>query len=113
MRTNLDGSNPQELATLNYTGDLVLDPEGGKLYVSSLADEKIVRLNRDGTGLEDFIIGLESPSRPSTPSSGRSIGPTAANSGSNGPTSTAKGARRWSNSRNKAPLEILRSTQQA
>ncbi|HUY33668.1 MAG TPA: hypothetical protein VMV69_13035 [Pirellulales bacterium] len=61
MRANLDGSNPQELATLNFTGDLVLDAEGGKLYVSSLGDEKIVRLNRDGTALEDFIIGLESP----------------------------------------------------
>jgi len=61
MRANLDGSNPQELATINFTGDLVLDSEAGKLYVSSLGDEKIVRLNRDGTGLEDFIIGLESP----------------------------------------------------
>jgi sugar lactone lactonase YvrE len=62
MRANLDGSNPQELATLNFTGDLVLDPaEGGKVYVSSLGDDKIVRLNRDGTGLEDFIIGLDSP----------------------------------------------------
>ena len=61
MQANLDGSNPQELATINFTGDLVLDSEEGKLYVSSLGDEKIVRLNRDGTGLEDFIIGIESP----------------------------------------------------
>jgi sugar lactone lactonase YvrE len=61
MRANLDGSSPQELATINFTGDLILDSEAGKLYVSSLGDEKIVRLNRDGTGLEDFIIGLESP----------------------------------------------------
>ncbi len=62
MRANLDGQGAQELATLNFTGDLVLDPsEGGKLYVSSLGDEKIVRLNRDGTGLEDFIIGLDRP----------------------------------------------------
>ena len=62
MRANLDGSGPQELATLNFTGDLVLDPtEGGKIYVSSIGDGKVVRLNRDGTGLEDFVVGIPRP----------------------------------------------------
>ena len=56
---NLDGSSPQKLATFDIIGGVVFDPEGGKLYVSNLGDDKIVRLNRDGTGLEDFIIGLD------------------------------------------------------
>jgi sugar lactone lactonase YvrE len=61
-RMNLDGSGVEDLAVgLNWTGDLVVDPERGKLYVSSLADNKILVANLDGTEPKDFIAGLSSP----------------------------------------------------
>lgn len=61
-RMNLDGSGVEDLAAgLNWTGDLVVDPERGKLYISSLADNKILVANLDGTELKDFISGLRAP----------------------------------------------------
>lgn len=61
-RMNLDGSAVEDLATgLNWTGDVVVDSERGKLYVSSLADNKVLVANLDGTELKDFIAGLSSP----------------------------------------------------
>jgi sugar lactone lactonase YvrE len=62
FRANLDGTEVTELAAgLNYTGDLVFDPQAKKLYVSSLLGRKILALNTDGTDMKDFVTGLINP----------------------------------------------------
>lgn len=60
----LDGSLPTLLADdLNWVGDVVFDPVDKHLYVSSLGDAKIVRMNADGSERKDFLAGLPPPSR--------------------------------------------------
>jgi hypothetical protein len=60
----LDGSLPTLLANdLNWTGDVVFDPVDKKVYVSSLGDAKIIRMNADGSERQDFLAGLPPPSR--------------------------------------------------
>jgi hypothetical protein len=64
LSANLDGTEVTELATgLNYTGDVVFDPQAKKLYVSSLVGRKILQLNTDGTQMKDFVTGLIDPRR--------------------------------------------------
>lgn len=63
-QSKLDGSVPVRLADgLNWTGDVVFDPVDKKVYVSSLGDGKIIRMNADGSGRHDFLAGLPPPSR--------------------------------------------------
>ena len=60
----LDGSLPSLLADdLNWVGDVVFDPVDKKVYVSSLGDAKIIRMNADGSERQDFLVGLPPPSR--------------------------------------------------
>lgn len=59
---NLDGSVVQTLVhDLNHTGDLVLDADAGKLYVSVMGDRKITVVNTDGKEAKDLLTGLQSP----------------------------------------------------
>jgi sugar lactone lactonase YvrE len=61
-RANLDGTQATELASgLNYTGDVVFDPQAKKLYVSSLFEHKILQIAPDGTDRRDFATGLINP----------------------------------------------------
>lgn len=60
----LDGSGATLLAGgFNWTGDVVFDPVDKHLYVSSLGDAKIMRLNADGSDKKDFVVGIPKPSR--------------------------------------------------
>ncbi|MGH7134323.1 MAG: hypothetical protein ACREHD_01200, partial [Pirellulales bacterium] len=60
----LDGSVPVLLADgLHKVGDVVFDPIDQKVYVSSLTDAKIIRMNADGSDRRDFLVGLSQPSR--------------------------------------------------
>lgn len=62
LRATLDGEKVTELATgLNYSGDLVFDPDSRKIYVSLLVGRKIVQCNPDGTEMKDFLTGLINP----------------------------------------------------
>lgn len=62
LRATLDGEDVTELATgLNYSGDLVFDPDARKIYVSVLVGRKIVQCNPDGTEMKDFLTGLINP----------------------------------------------------
>lgn len=59
FRANIDGSGVEELAQgLNFTGDLVLDAQEGKLYISSLGDGKIIQCKFDGSERKDWRTGL-------------------------------------------------------
>jgi sugar lactone lactonase YvrE len=56
---DIEGSKVTRLAEgLNWTGDLVLDADAGKLYVSSLGDGKIIEIGVDGTQRCDLLTGL-------------------------------------------------------
>jgi sugar lactone lactonase YvrE len=60
----LDGSIPTLLADdLNWVGDVAFDPLDKHVYVSSLGDAKIIRMNVDGSERKDFLAGLPPPSR--------------------------------------------------
>lgn len=49
-RMNLDGSGFEEFVTgLNFTGDLVLDPESAKLYLTSVGSGTIFEIDIDFT----------------------------------------------------------------
>ena len=62
LRAKLDGAEVTELATgINYSGDVVFDPESRKIYVSVLVGRKIVQCNPDGTEMKDFVTGLINP----------------------------------------------------
>ncbi|HVX12285.1 MAG TPA: DUF5050 domain-containing protein [Pirellulales bacterium] len=59
---DLDGNNVKQLAAgLNWTGDLVLDADAGKLYVSSLGDNLIMEIGVDGTQRRNLLTGLSNP----------------------------------------------------
>ncbi len=59
---DLDGGNIKQLAgDLNWTGDLALDAEAGKLYITSLGDDKIIEIGVDGSQQRDLLTGVESP----------------------------------------------------
>jgi hypothetical protein len=60
QRANLaDGSGVETLledfASDDYTVDLEIDPEGGKLYWANSSLRTIQRMNLDGTGVEDVL----------------------------------------------------------
>lgn len=60
----LDGSIQIRLADdLNWVGDVAFDPVDKKLYISSIGDAKIIRMNADGSERHDFLIELPPPSR--------------------------------------------------
>ena len=62
LRATLDGAEVTELATgLNYSGDVVFDPQSRKIYVSVLVGRKIVQCNPDGSEMKDFVTGLINP----------------------------------------------------
>jgi hypothetical protein len=63
-RGELDGSLPTLIVEgFNWTGDVAFDPVDKQLYVSSLGDAKIIRMNADGTDRKDFVAGIPPPSR--------------------------------------------------
>lgn len=68
-RTNLDGSNVQNLITESQLSDIALDVAGGKMYWTKAGlykgrrgppayDGKIQRANLDGSNVEDLVTGL-------------------------------------------------------
>jgi sugar lactone lactonase YvrE len=58
----LDGANARRLAKdLHWLADIVVDPVDQKLYVASLGDGKIVRLDCEGARQEDFLADLPPP----------------------------------------------------
>lgn len=61
---NLDGTLPTLLADdLNWVGDVVFDPVDKHVYIASMGDSKIIRMNADGTDRKDFLVGIPRPSR--------------------------------------------------
>jgi len=61
VRANLDGSGVEELAQgLNFTGDLALDAQAKKLYISSVGDGVIMQCNLDGSQRKEWLAGLGS-----------------------------------------------------
>jgi sugar lactone lactonase YvrE len=62
QRANLDGTQVEQIVgDLNWTGDLALDGKRGKLYVTSLGDNRIIEFDLDGTGRRDVVAGLNAP----------------------------------------------------
>jgi hypothetical protein len=65
VRSNLDGSDVQDLLNLNAPTALALDLAAGKLYwgltpsLSCLNEAKIQKSNLDGSDVEDVILGLK------------------------------------------------------
>lgn len=61
-RAKIDGSSPTLLAQdIHWAGDLVVDPQGGKLYVASLGDGKIIRIDVQGGKQDDFVTNIAPP----------------------------------------------------
>lgn len=61
---NLDGSEQIMLADdLKWVGDVAFDPVDKHVYVSSIAEAKVIRFNADGTERTDFLVGIHKPSR--------------------------------------------------
>ena len=61
---NLNGGQPLLLADdLKWVGDVAFDPIDKHVYVSSIAEAKIIRFNADGTERKDFLAGIHRPSR--------------------------------------------------
>ena len=62
-RTNLDGSNTEDLVTGldSPPSDLALDVAGGKMYWTDYSSGTIRRTNLDGSNIEDLVTGLDSP----------------------------------------------------
>lgn len=61
-RANLDGSGLEEfVAGLNFTGDLVLDEESQKLYLTGVGDGKIFEINIADKQQRDILTGLVGP----------------------------------------------------
>ena len=66
QRSNLDGTNVQDLVTngLLNPSSIVLDLEGGKMYWTDHRMAKIQRSNLDGTNVQDLVTnGLRRPIR--------------------------------------------------
>lgn len=61
---NLDGTLPTLAADdLNWVGDVVFDPVDKHIYIASMGESKIIRMNADGTERKDFLAGIPRPSR--------------------------------------------------
>lgn len=61
---NLDGGERTLLADdLKWVGDVAFDPVDKHVYVSSIAEAKVIRFNADGTERTDFLVGIHKPSR--------------------------------------------------
>lgn len=61
-RINLDGSGFEEFVTgLNFTGDLVLDPESAKLYLTSVGSGTIFEIDIASKSPRDLVTGLKGP----------------------------------------------------
>jgi sugar lactone lactonase YvrE len=62
QKCKLDGSDVQDVVTgLSATGDLLLDAEAGKLYVTLMNEGKVIVVNTDGSQRQDFVTGLSAP----------------------------------------------------
>jgi sugar lactone lactonase YvrE len=62
QKCKLDGSDVQDVVTgLSATGDLLLDADAGKLYVTLMNEGKVIEINTDGTQQRDFVTGLGAP----------------------------------------------------
>lgn len=62
QKCKLDGSDLHDVVTgLSGTGDLVLDAEAGKLYVTLMNEGKVIEVNTDGSQQRDFVTGLSAP----------------------------------------------------
>ena len=55
QRANLDGTNVQDIVTVDAADRIALDMTSGKIYWPNLFDNKIQRANLDGTNIEDII----------------------------------------------------------
>lgn len=61
-RVNLDGSGLEEfVGGLNFTGDLAIDAEHGKLYLSSVGDGNIFEINIADKQRRDIVTGVNGP----------------------------------------------------
>ncbi|HEX5443308.1 MAG TPA: hypothetical protein VFW87_05755, partial [Pirellulales bacterium] len=89
LRATLDGAEITELATgLNYSGDVVFDPESRKIFVSVLVGRKIVQCNPDGSEMKDFVTGLINPDEMAIDAENRRL--YWSHSGEGGPIQSAK-----------------------
>ena len=64
QRSNLDGSNVEDLVTTGLSGpkELALDVAAGKMYWTDNGTDKIQRANLDGSQVEDLVtVGLIGP----------------------------------------------------
>lgn len=62
FRVNLDGSQLEEFVVgLNFTGDLALDEESQKLYLTGVGDGKIFEINIADKSQRDLLTGLVGP----------------------------------------------------
>jgi sugar lactone lactonase YvrE len=62
QKARLDGTGVVDLVTgLSQTGDLLLDAEAGKLYVSLMNEGTIIQLGTDDSQRTDFVVGLKLP----------------------------------------------------
>jgi sugar lactone lactonase YvrE len=62
QKSKLDGTQVQDVLTdLTATGDLLLDADAGKLYVTLMDEGKIIEVNTDGSQRRDFVTGLSAP----------------------------------------------------
>ena len=60
-RANLDGSNIEDLLSIESVHGIALDVAGGKIYWANPGPDKIQRANLDGSNLEDIVVGLDEP----------------------------------------------------
>ena len=62
QRSNLDGSNVQDVVTgLNNPFGIALDVAGGKMYWTDAGTDKIQWANLNGSDVEDLVTGLDTP----------------------------------------------------
>ena len=60
-RANLDGSNIEDLLSIESVHGIALDIAGGKIYWANPGPDKIQRANLDGSNLEDIVVDLNQP----------------------------------------------------
>lgn len=62
QKSKLDGTEVNDVLTdLTATGDLLLDADAGRLYVTLMNEGKIIEVRTDGSQRRDFVIGLSAP----------------------------------------------------
>jgi DNA-binding beta-propeller fold protein YncE len=63
QKCNLDGTDIEKLPLKGAfaLADIVVDSVAGKIYITDLNFDRIMRLNLDGSGIEELVTGVESP----------------------------------------------------